>query len=86
MLHLINKCNVCLGNDLDVDLKITLLQNVPSHQKIIKNGKGKYVLMEKVIVHVTTAKIMMTGIYTHLWHECLAMTDAKLKSMVTVRN
>ena len=29
--------------------------------------------MRKVIVHATTAKIMITIIYTHLWHECLAM-------------
>ena len=43
-------------------------------------------LMKKVIVHATTAKIMMTIRYTHLWHECLAMTNAKVKIMVTVCN
>ena len=24
--------------------------------------------------------------YTHLWHECLVMSNAKVKTMVTVRN
>ena len=31
-------------------------------------------------------KITTTIRYRHLWHECLAMTNAKVKSMVTVRN
>ena len=70
--------NVCLGNTLDVDLNITLSQNVPSHQKIMKNGESKYILMKKLIVHATTAKITMTIRYTHLWHECLVMTNAKV--------
>ena len=75
-----------LGNALDVDLMITWSQNVPSHQKVMRNGEGKYVLMKKVIMHATTAKIVMTIRYTHLWHECLAMTNTKVKSMVTVCN
>ena len=37
--------NVHLGNILDVDLKITRSKNVPSHQKIMRNGEGKYFLM-----------------------------------------
>ena len=41
---------------------------------------------EKLIVHATTAKITMTIRYTHLWQECLAMTNFQVKSMVTVRN
>ena len=41
---------------------------------------------EKLIMHATTAKIMMTIRYTHLWHKCLVMTNAKVESMVTVRN
>ena len=86
MFHLAEIRNVRLANALDVDLKITLSQNVLSHQKIMRNGKGKYVLMKKVIAHATTAKITMTIGYTHLWHECLAMTNAKVKIMVTVRN
>ena len=46
MFHPIDKWNVLLENDLDVDLNITLLQNVQS----------KYVLMKKVIMHEITAK------------------------------
>ena len=86
MLHPINKWNVRLEKILDVYLKITRSQNVPSHQKIMKKGERKYVLMKKVIVHATTAKITMTRRYTHLWHECLAMTNVQVKIMVTVRN
>ena len=86
MFHPIDIWNVRLGNALDVDLKITGSQNVPSHKNIMKNGEGKYVLMKKVIVHATTAKIMMTIRYTHLWHVCLEMTNVQVKSMVTVRN
>ena len=44
------------------------------------------VLKKKVIVHATTANMTMTIRYTHLWHECLVMTNAKVKNMVTVRN
>ena len=33
--------NVRLGNVLDVDLKITQLQDVQSHQKRMRNGKRK---------------------------------------------
>ena len=86
MFHLTEIWNVRLRNDLDVDLNITLLQNVLSHQNIMRNGERKYVLMKKVIVHATTAKIKMTIRYRNLWHKCLAMTSAKVKSMVTVRN
>ena len=50
----------------------------------MKNGKSKYVLMKKVIVHATTAKITMTIRYTHLCHACLVITNAKVKSMVKV--
>ena len=55
-----------------------MIANVPSHQKIVKNGESKYVLMKNVIVHATTEKITMTIRYTHLWHECLVMTNAKV--------
>ena len=60
MLPTIDERNGHLGNSLDVDLKITSLQNVQSHQKIIRNDESKYVLMKKVIVHATTAKITVT--------------------------
>ena len=86
MFHLTEIRNVHLGNALDVDMRITLSQNVPSHQNIMINEKSKYVLMKKVIVHATTVKITMTIRYTHLWHEFLAMTNVQVKSMVTVRN
>ena len=77
MFNLTGIRNVRPGNALDVDLKITQSQNVPSHQNIMRNGESKYVLMKKVIVHATTAKITMTIRYTHLCHECLVMTNAK---------
>ena len=86
MFHPTDIRNVCLRNALDVDMKITLSQNVPSHQRITRNGESKYDLMRKVIVHETTAKMTMTIRYTHIWHECLAMTNAKVKSMVKVCN
>ena len=33
--------------------------------------------MKKVIVHATTAKIIVTARYMNLWHECIAMTNGK---------
>ena len=48
MFHPIDIWNVRLGNALYVDLKITLLKKFPSHQKIIRDGKVKYVFNEKV--------------------------------------
>ena len=68
MFHPIEKWNVRIINALDVDLKITRSQNVQS----------KYVIMKKVIVHATTAKIIVTARYTHLWHECLAILNGKI--------
>ena len=41
---------------------------------------------KKVIVHATMAKITTTIRYMHIWHECLAMTNVQVKSMVTVHN
>ena len=67
MFHPIEKWNGRLRNALDVYLKITWSQNVQS----------KYVLMKKVIVHATLAKMIVTARYMHLWHECLAMTNKK---------
>ena len=68
MFHPIDKWIVRLGNSLDVDLRITLLQNVQSN----------YVLMKKVIVHATMAKILVTARYIHLWYECLATANEKI--------
>ena len=86
VFHLTEIRNVRLGNVIYADLKITLLQNVPSHQKIMRNDASQYVLMKKLIVHATTAKMKMTIRYTHLWHEFLVMTNTKVKTMVTVYN
>ena len=69
VFHLTEIRNVRLGNALDVDLKIICSKNVPSHQKIMRNGESMYVLIKKLIVHATTAKITMIIRYTHLWHE-----------------
>ena len=41
MFRLTGIRNVRLGNALDVDLKIALSQNVPSHQKIMRNVESK---------------------------------------------
>ena len=34
--------------------------------------------MKKVILHATTAKIIVIARYMHLWHECLAITNGKI--------
>ena len=86
MIWTIDARNARHGNDLDVDLKITLLKIFQSRQKIMKNVEVKYALMIKVIVHVTTAKITATKRYMHLWHVCLAMTNVLVKNLVAVRN
>ena len=86
IFHRIDNWNVRLVNALDVDLKITFLQNFQNHQNIMKNGKSKYVLMKRVIVHVTTAKITVTKIYMHIWHVCLTRTNVQVKIIVTVYN
>ena len=78
MFHLAEIWTVRLGNALDVNLKFTLSQNVPSHQNIMRNGEIKYVFMKKVIVHATTAKITMAIRYTHLWHACLVTSNEKV--------
>ena len=77
---------VRLGNVIDADLKIILSQNIPSHIKTVRKDASRYILMKKVIVNATTAKMTMTIRYTHLWHECLVMMNEKVKSMVTVLN
>ena len=43
-------------------------------------------IREKVIVHATTAMMKTTISYMHLWLKCLVMTNAKVKTTVTVRN
>ena len=34
--------------------------------------------MKKLIVHATAAKIILTAIYMHLWHECLEIKNRKI--------
>ena len=34
--------------------------------------------MKRIIMHATTAKIIVTARYMHLWHECLAITNEKI--------
>ena len=40
-------------------------------------SKASDFLMKKLIVHATTAKMIVTARYMHLWHKCLAMTNGK---------
>ena len=86
VFHLTEIWNVLFGNVIDVDLKIILSQNIPIHLKTARNDVSQYVLMKKVIVHATTAKMTMTIRYTHLWQECIVMTNEKVESMATARN
>ena len=69
----------------DVYLKITWLQNIQSHQKIMRNGEIKYVIMKKLILHATPAIITVTKRYMHLWHVCLSMMNVQVKVMVRFR-
>ena len=34
--------------------------------------------MKRLILHATTAKIIVTTRYMHLWNECLAMKNGKI--------
>ena len=52
----------------------------------MKNAKNKYVLMKKIIVHATTAKITVTKKYMHIWHVCMVMTNVQVRIIVTVCN
>ena len=35
--------------------------------------------MKKVTVHGTTAKIIVTARYMHIWNKCIAMTNGKFR-------
>ena len=52
----------------------------------MKNGKNKYVLVKKVIVHATTVKITVTKINMHLWHICLAMMNVHFGDSLQLTN
>ena len=43
-------------------------------------------LMKNVIVHATTAKIIVTKRYMHLCHAWLVMTNVLVKILLTVQN
>ena len=63
-----------------------MIAKCPKPPKYSEKQLKSVLLMKKVIVHATTEKMTMTIIYTHLWQEYLVMTNAKVKSMVTIRN
>ena len=77
---------VQLGNALDADLKIILSQNVPSHLRKVRKDASLTDLRKRVIVRATTAMMTMTLKYTHLWHECLMMSNTKIKIREIFRN
>ena len=85
-----DKQNARLVKALHADLKIIQLRNVQSHQKRMRNGKIKYILVKEVLVHcrknATTARITMTKIYMHLWHICLITMNFLVIILVTVCN
>ena len=74
MFHPIDKWNIHFGNALDVDMKTTWFAKCP--KQVCFN--------EEKIVHATTAKIIVTARYMHIWHECIEMTDGKI--MVRPKN
>ena len=37
-----------------------------------------YVLLKKLIMHETSAKMIVTARYMHIWLECLAMMNGKI--------
>ena len=86
VLHLTKIRIVQHGNALDADLKIILSQNVPNHQKKVRKDASLKKLIKKLIVHATTAMMTMNIRYTHIWHECLVMINAKVKTMAKVCN
>ena len=86
VLHLTKIQIVQLKNALDADLKIILLQNVPSHLKTVRKDASLTNLRKKVIMRATTAMMKTTLKYTHLLHKCIVMTNAKIKIMAIVRN
>ena len=63
-----------------------MIAKFPKPPKDNENGESKYVLMKKVIMNATMAKITVTKRYMHLWHVCLAMINVQVNIMVTVRN
>ena len=48
-----------------------------SEDHMIANFTKQVCFNEKVTMHATMAKMIVTAIYMHIWHECLAMTNGK---------
>ena len=65
------KCYRCGSED-------HMIAKCPKAPKDNKKLRKQVRFNEKVIVHATTAKIMTTIRYTHIWHACLVMTNAKV--------
>ena len=63
-----------------------MIAKCPKPPKDSEKRRKSENLRKKVIVRATTAMMTMTLKYTHLWHECLVMTNAKIKIMAIVRN
>ena len=62
------------------------ISKCPKPSKKMSNVKSKYVLLKKIIVHATTAKITVIKIHMHLWHVCLVMMNVLVEFFVTVHN
>ena len=86
LIQTIDKWDGRHGNVLDVDLKITKLQNFRNHQRKMRKGESNYVLMQKGIVHWKTTKITVTKRYMHQLHEFLVMTNVRVEILVIVGN
>ena len=56
------------------------------HQNTVINVESKYVLMKKLILYVTTAKIKVTKIFMHLWYVCFLMTNVLVEILVKFHN
>ena len=63
-----------------------LITKFPKPPKDNEKHKNKYVLIKKVIVHATTAKITVNKRYMHLWHLCLVIMNVQVEILVTVCN
>ena len=63
-----------------------LTETFPKPPKENEKLPKQVLLMKKVIVHATKAKITMTKRFMHIWHACLVMTNVLVGILVTVSN
>ena len=49
-----------------------------SEEHMIAKCPKQVCFIEKVTVHATSAKIIVTARYMHLWHKCLATTNGNI--------